>query len=114
MALANYVREQMSFAMGNRQAADEVCDLIDTDGVGTLSRRTKYVLRSTFANAADGNDFITTVEAGSGLSGHQTALLGVALCSRQAAALIQAEKLTKTRSVSDTVTLTESTSAVRT
>lgn len=111
MPLPTYVREQMAFATGQRQVAKEVCDLIDTDGVGTLSQRTKYCLRSTFANAADANSFIKAVEAGAGLSGTQTAVLGAALCSRRAAELIQAEKLTKTKAVSDSITLTETTTA---
>ena len=91
MALANYVREQMSFATGDRQVADEVCDLIDTHGSGTLSQRTKYCLRSTFANAAEANQFITAVEGSSALSAPNVAKLGVALTSRRAADLLAAE-----------------------
>lgn len=114
MALANYVREQMAFAMGDRAAADEVCDGIDTDGNVTLSSRTKRVIRAMFLSQWAGNQFITAIQSGAGLTAEQTDNLGRAMANRYVATLIRDEKLTKTRSVSDTITLTETTSAVRT
>lgn len=114
MALANYVREQMSFAMGNRQAADEVCDGIDTDGNVTLSARTKRVCRSMFLSKWAGDQFIAAIQSGAGLTAEETDSLGRAIANRYVATLIRDEKLTKTKSVSDTITITETTSAVRT
>ena len=107
MALANYVREQMSFAMGDRQAADEVCDGIDTDGNVTLSSRTKRIIRAMFLSQWAGNQFITAIQNGTGLTAEQTDNLGRAIANRYVATLIQSEKLTKTKSVSDTVTISE-------
>lgn len=114
MALANYVREQLSFAMGNRQAADEVCDGIDTGGNVTLSSRTKRVIWAMFLSKWAGDQFITAVQNGTGLTAEMTDSLGRAITNRYVATLIRDEKLTKTKSVSDTVTLTETLSAVRT
>ena len=46
MALSNYVREQLAFAMGDRAAAKELADGIDTDGAVTLGTRCKRVIQS--------------------------------------------------------------------
>lgn len=111
MALSTYVREQLSFAMGDRQAADELADGIDTDGNVTLGTRCKRVIRAMFLSRHEANDFITAVENGAGLTPTQTASLGRALGNRQVAALIRDEKVTKTKSVSDTITAAETVSA---
>lgn len=107
MALANYVREQMSFAMGDRQAADEVCDGIDTDGNVTLSSRTKSVIRRMFLSNWAGNQFITAIQNGAGLTAEETDSLGRAIANRYVATLIRDEKLTKTAAVSDAITIAE-------
>lgn len=107
MALANYVREQLSFAMGDRQAADEVCDGIDTDGNVTLSSRTKRVVRAMFLSKWAGDEFITAIQNGAGLTPGQVDSLGRAIANRYVATLIRDEKLTKTAAVSDSITLTE-------
>lgn len=114
MALSNYVRERLSFGFGDRAAADEVADLIDTDGGGALSTRTKRVIRSAFCNMADSKTFIDAIESGAALTAHTESLLGFAIGNRRAATLIRDEKLSKAASVSDTVTITETKSAVKT
>jgi hypothetical protein len=114
MAVANYVREQMSFAMGDRAAADEVCDGIDTDGNVVLSGRTKTTIRAMFLSKWAGDEFITAIQNGTGLTPAQVDNLGRAIGNRYVATLIRDEKLTKTAAVSDTVTITETKTAVRT
>ena len=113
MAVANYVREQMSFAMGDRKAADEVCDGIDTDGNVVLGSRTKRIIRAMFLSKWAGDQFITAIQNGTGLTAEQTDSLGRALGNRYVATLIRDEKLTKTASVSDTVTLTETVTCLK-
>lgn len=91
MALHNFVRQQLGFAIGDRGIGKEVADLIDTHAAGTLSQRAKRTLRSLFCSRADANSFITAVEASSALAAHDVAKLGEALNSHKAAALVAAE-----------------------
>lgn len=91
MALGNFVRQQMGFAIGDRGISKEVADLIDTHASGTLSARAKRTLRAFFGSRADAAGFITAVEASSALAATDVAKLGQALGSRKAAALVAAE-----------------------
>ena len=93
--------------MGDRKAADEVCDGLDTDGNVSLSSRTKRIIRAMFLSQWAGNEFITAIQDGTGLGPGLVDSLGRAMGNRYVATLIRDEKLTKTASVSDTITLTE-------
>jgi hypothetical protein len=93
MAIGTRTREVMAFSMGDRAAAVEVANLIDSHGAGTLSVRTKNVLRAFFGSLADARNFIAAVTGHTALAATDVAKLGQSLRSRKAATVIAAELL---------------------
>jgi hypothetical protein len=91
MALSLYAVTALKNAIGNSAAGQEIVTLLDTHASGTLSARTKRMLKNIFQSRADATSFITAVEARSALAATNVARLGVAIGNRKAAALIAAE-----------------------
>lgn len=91
MALAQNVRQALRNGLGNTSAAEELITLINTHASGTLSQRTKGIVRAAFGSLADAAPFITAVEASSALNATTLAKLGISIGDRNAASLIAAE-----------------------
>lgn len=91
MALNRYAVAVLKDGLGDRAAAQEVVTLLNTHASGTLSSRTKRIIREAMGSRADGNVVITAFQASTALPATTVAELGHALGSRRGAALIAAE-----------------------
>ena len=91
MALNRFAVNVLRQALGDRAAGDEITTLLNTHLSGTLSVRTKRIIKHAYGSRADGTAFITAAEASSALSATNLAKLGQTLGSSKVAALIAAE-----------------------
>lgn len=88
--LSARTRQVLGFALGSKVIAAEVADAIDAHIAGTLSARNVRKIRSMFGSKVDADDFVTSVNGPTTLTGRQEQTLANALGNKQAAADIAA------------------------